>query len=188
MCFVNSLFNMTYSQVASLFNFTSSSLPESIYQIPVTTIDGRASSLSEFQGKTLLIVNVASGCSFTPQYEGLQKLYDTYKDNGLVVLGFPCNDFLGQEPGSNAEIATFCTKTHKINFPLFEKISVIGPAKHPLYQFLTSGKTNQDIRSEVTWNFNKFLVNKEGKVVQHFGSMTSPEDQNVIDAIVKETQ
>lgn len=149
--------------------------------IPVKTIKGDDASLADYAGKALLVVNVASKCGLTPQYEGLEKLYRAYKDDGLVVLGFPANDFAGQEPGSNEEIATFCTTNFGVDFPMFEKITVKGEDKHPLYAELIAESDSPD--AEVAWNFEKFLVSRDGHVVKRFGPRTTPDDPDLIAAI-----
>jgi glutathione peroxidase len=151
-----------------------------IYNIQVETIDGKMTSLEEYRGKTLLIVNTASRCGFTGQYAGLQELYDRYKSQGFVVLAFPANDFMGQEPGSNEEIKKFCDLRFKISFPLFAKISVKGKKMHPLFQYLTE---ETPFRGAVTWNFNKFLVSAGGEVVGRFGSRVKPSDAELVKAI-----
>jgi glutathione peroxidase len=156
---------------------------KTIHSIDVTRIDGSATNLGAYQGQVMLIVNVASRCGFTGQYEGLQKLYETYKDKGLVVLGFPANDFLRQEPGTNQEIAEFCSSKFHVTFPMFEKIEVTGSNMHPLYKFLTGKETNPEFSGKITWNFNKFLVGRDGKILGRFGSRTGPEDKTVITAI-----
>ena len=158
---------------------------KTVYDFVVQDIDGRDVSLSEYKGKVLLIVNVASKCGFTPQYAGLQKLYETYKDKGLVVLGFPANNFLGQEPGSNADIKAFCTKNYGVTFPMFSKISVKGRNIHPLYEFLTSRESNPEHGGVITWNFNKFLIGRDGKILNRFGSRTAPADPELVNAIEK---
>ncbi len=146
----------------------------SVFDFTVKTIDGKETSLAAYKGKALLIVNTASKCGFTPQYAGLETLYEKYKDKGLVVLAFPSNDFLGQEPGTNAEIKKFCELKYKTTFPLFEKIDVKGESTAPLYKYLTSLPGKQG--GAITWNFNKFLVAPDGTVVEHFGSRTDPND------------
>jgi glutathione peroxidase len=146
--------------------------PMSVYDFKVKTIDGKEASLADYKGKTLLIVNTASECGYTPQYAGLEALFQKYKARGFTVLAFPSNDFGGQEPGSNPEIKKFCELRYKTTFPLFSKIPVKGPSADPLYKYLTSlpGKKGGDI----TWNFNKFLVTPEGQVVEHFDSRVEP--------------
>ena len=158
---------------------------KSIHEFTVQDIDGKDVSLADYKGKILLIVNVASKCGFTGQYEGLQKLYDTYKDKGFVILGFPANDFLGQEPGSNAEIRQFCTLNYGVTFPMFSKISVKGEDQHPLYDFLTDEKANPDYGGKITWNFNKFLIDGNGKVIGRFGTRTAPTSKTVIEEVEK---
>lgn len=151
---------------------------EKIYSIPVKTIDGKDTTLAEYKGKTLLIVNVASRCGFTPQYKGLEELYLKYKSRGLEILGFPANNFMSQEPGSDAEIKKFCSLKYNVTFPMFSKIDVKGKEKHPLYQYLT-----QETKEEVSWNFNKFLVSPDGKTITHFGSKTEPLSKELTEKI-----
>lgn len=157
----------------------------SIYEFSMKRIDGTSSSLSDYKGKVMLIVNVASRCGFTGQYAGLQKLYDTYKDRGLVILGFPANDFLFQEPGTNKEIAEFCSLKYHVTFPMFEKIVVTGGDMHPLYKYLTDKTTNPEFSGRITWNFNKFLIGRDGHILNRFGSKTTPEDKDLIATIEK---
>jgi glutathione peroxidase len=154
-----------------------------LYDIPISTLDGAPSSLAPYQGKTLLLVNVASKCGLTPQYEGLEKLQKTYGDKGFSVLGFPCNQFAGQEPGSAEEIAEFCSNTYGVSFPLFEKIDVNGDDRHPLYEELTKAEDAEGNAGDITWNFEKFLVSPKGEVVARFRPRTAPEDAVVVDAI-----
>jgi glutathione peroxidase len=157
--------------------------PESVLDFTMPLIDGTPTPLSNFKAKVILIVNVASKCGFTGQYDGLQKLYEKYKDDGFTVLGFPANNFLGQEPGTNNEIANFCRTNYGVTFPMFSKISVKGDDKHPLYQFLTEKKTNPEFSGEISWNFNKFIIDKNGEVCARFGSMTSPSSKKLVKAI-----
>jgi len=152
-----------------------------LYDIPLNDIDGKATSIKTYSGKVLLIVNVASQCGLTPQYAALEALYQKHKDQGLVVLGFPCNDFAGQEPGTNEEIKTFCTRTFKVTFPMFDKLHVKGPEQHPLYAALT-GK-GSPFPGDVAWNFGKFLVGKDGKVLKRFEPKVKPNDKEVVEAI-----
>ncbi|MCE9613563.1 MAG: glutathione peroxidase [Lentisphaerae bacterium] len=156
---------------------------QGIYGIPVETIDGRTTTLAEYRGKVMLIVNVASRCGFTGQYAGLQKLSEQYGPEGLVVLGFPSNDFMGQEPGTNEEIKQFCTLKYNVTFPMFAKIKVKGDGQHPLYQYLTEEKTNPAHAAEVSWNFNKFLVGRDGAILGHFGSRAAPDGDELQAAI-----
>ena len=151
-----------------------------IYDIKVQAIDGNMGSLGEYRGKTLLIVNTASRCGFTGQYAGLEELYARYKDQGFVVLAFPSNDFMGQEPGTNEEIKKFCDLRFKISFPLFAKISVKGKRMNPLFRYLTEETA---FKGDISWNFNKFLVSPEGEVVGRFGSRVKPSDEEMIKAI-----
>ncbi|MBI4854379.1 MAG: glutathione peroxidase [Acidobacteria bacterium] len=156
---------------------------KSIYEFSMKSIDGADVKMEEYKGKVLLIVNVASQCGYTPQYEGLQKLYTQYKDQGFYVLGFPANDFGAQEPGSDAEIKTFCSTKFNVTFPMFSKLTVVGADKHPFYRFLTEKATNPDSAKEVAWNFNKFLVDKNGKVVASYDSGITPDNPSLVGAI-----
>lgn len=159
---------------------------KSIYDFEMTDIDGKPVKLSAYADKVVLIVNVASKCGFTSQYEGLQALYEKYRDQGLVVLGFPANNFMNQEPGTNQEIKAFCTSKYDVTFPMFSKISVSGDDMHPLYQFLTTADTNPEYSGAIKWNFNKFLIGKDGSIVNRFGSMDKPMGQKVVTAIEEE--
>lgn len=153
----------------------------SIYDISVTDIEGRETSLAVFKGKTLLIVNVASQCGFTGQYSGLQELSREYADAGLVVLGFPCNQFGGQEPGTNGDIREFCSQQYGVTFPMFAKIDVKGPNQHPLFAFLTG--RDSPFPGKVGWNFSKFVVNGDGEVTARFSSFVSPKSNTLRTAI-----
>ncbi len=148
----------------------------SIYDFTVKTITGEEQSLSVYKGKVLLIVNVASKCGFTPQYKGLEKLYETYQAEGLVVLGFPCNQFREQEPEDEKAIQSFCTLNYGVKFPMFAKIKVNGEDTHPLYQYLKSEQSGFLGTESIKWNFTKFLVDREGHVVERFGSTTKPSE------------
>jgi glutathione peroxidase len=148
---------------------------KTIYDFSVKTIDGQEQSLSHYKGNVVLIVNVASKCGFTPQYKGLQELYDKYKNRGFVVLGFPCNQFLSQEPGTNDEIKHFCSINYGITFPMFDKIDVNGDTAHPLYKYLTSAKGGF-ITDSIKWNFTKFLIDRKGTVVKRYPPQTAPEN------------
>lgn len=174
-----------------------------IQDIPLKTIKGTDATLGDYAGKVLLVVNVASKCGLTPQYEGLEKLYKDYQDKGLVVLGFPANDFKEQEPGSNEEIATFCTTNYGVDFPMFEKLVATGTDKHPLYAELTNAMPEKygDAQvwrdrlkgygiaatedPEVLWNFEKFLIDRDGKVVGRFSPQVEPNDPALVAAIDK---
>ncbi|NBQ54813.1 MAG: glutathione peroxidase [Proteobacteria bacterium] len=148
---------------------------ESIYNIPVKTIDGKEITLSQFKDKVLLIVNVASKCGFTPQYKGLEELYEQFHKKGLEVLGFPCNQFGSQEPGTEKEIQQFCSLTYNVTFPIFAKVDVNGPGTHPLYAYLKKAEPGILGTEGIKWNFTKFLVNKKGEVVKRYASATTPE-------------
>ncbi len=154
---------------------------DSVYEFTVDTIDGKPQSLSIHKGQVLLIVNTASKCGFTKQYTGLQSVYEKYKDRGLVVLGFPANNFGGQEPGTNEEIQHFCTTRFNVTFPMFGKISVKGGDINPLYAWLTSDPNG----ATVSWNFNKFLIGRDGKLIAHFGSRAAPDSKELNTAIEK---
>lgn len=147
---------------------------ETIYDFKVKTIEGKETTLEPYKGKVMLIVNVASKCGYTPQYEGLETLYKKYKDEGLVILGFPCNQFGSQEPGSEIEIQNFCRVNYGVTFPMFSKIKVNGEETHPLYRYLKSEQPGILSTEAIKWNFTKFLVDKEGRVVERFGSSTKP--------------
>lgn len=148
----------------------------------VVDIDGNKKNMRDFQGKVALVVNTASQCGFTPQYEGLQQLYDRYRERGLVVLGFPSNDFGGQEPGTEAEIKTFCQQKFQVSFPMFAKVHAKGSDIHPLYKTL-SEQTPEGIRGEVKWNFTKFLVDREGRVIGRFEPNVAPLDAALTEAV-----
>lgn len=155
----------------------------SLYDIPLKRIDGTATTLEAYAGDVLLIVNVASKCGLTPQYDGLEKLYAEHKAEGLDVLGFPCNQFAGQEPGTEADIAEFCRLTYGVDFPMFAKIEVNGPGRHPLYEALIEA---QPADGDIRWNFEKFLVSRDGKVVARFHPKTAPEDPELVAALEAE--
>lgn len=155
----------------------------SIYDHPVRALDGSPADLRDHQGKALLIVNVASKCGLTPQYEGLERLQKTYGELGFSVLGFPCNQFLEQEPGSAEEIATFCSTTYGVTFPMFEKIEVNGEGRHPLYAQLTETVDSSGEAGDVKWNFEKFLISPSGEVVGRFRPQVEPESSEIVGAI-----
>ncbi|MEM1447978.1 MAG: glutathione peroxidase [Planctomycetota bacterium] len=154
-----------------------------LHDFSLTALDGSERALSDYSGKVALVVNVASKCGLTPQYEGLQELYDRLADRGLVVLGFPCNQFKGQEPGSESEIRTFCTENYGVTFPMFSKIDVNGPERHPLYAWLTQQDTKPEGPGDVQWNFGKFLVGRDGTVLARFEPPTDPQSADVVAAI-----
>ena len=175
-------------------------MTQSLYDIPVSTINGEGTTLADHRGEVLLVVNVASKCGLTPQYEGLEKLYETYRGQNFAVLGFPANDFAGQEPGTNEEIQSFCSLNYQVQFPLYSKIAVTGPDKHPLYQALIAAQPETEGRAsmetmlrgynieptaapEVVWNFEKFLIGRDGKVARRFAPDTAPDDARLIAAI-----
>jgi len=153
----------------------------SIQDIAVKDIDGKDTSLSAYKGKVLLIVNVASKCGLTPQYKGLEAIHEKYKDQGFSVLGFPCNQFNGQEPGTNEEIKRFCSTKYNVTFPLFDKLDVNGPKRHPLYAEL-AGK-DSPYPGDIKWNFGKFLIGRDGKIIKRFEPRTTPDDPEVTKAI-----
>lgn len=163
--------------------FTAGSLPaaDSLYDIPLKNIDGQDATLKPYAGKVLLLVNVASHCGFTPQYAALESLYQKYSARGLVICGFPCNQFGGQEPGTDAEIKQFCTDKYDVTFPMFDKLEVNGPNRHPLYVAL-AGDTSP-FPGNIHWNFTKFLVGRDGKIVARFDSRVKPDSEEVTKAI-----
>ena len=154
-----------------------------VRDIPVSTLAGQPSSLSELDGKTLLVVNVASKCGLTPQYAGLETLHERFADRGFSVVGFPCNQFGGQEPGSAEEIAEFCSTTYGVSFPMFEKIEVNGADRHPIYNELTATADAEGQAGDIQWNFEKFLVGPDGVVIARFRPMTAPDAPELIEAI-----
>ena len=154
-----------------------------IYGIPVKTLDGADSSLGALAGKTLLVVNVASKCGLTPQYTALEELHERLAPRGFSVVGFPCNQFMGQEPGTAEEIAEFCSTSYGVTFPLFEKIDVNGDERHPIYEELTATPDAEGTAGDITWNFEKFLVSGTGEVIGRFRPQVEPEDPIIVDAI-----
>src|SRR5580658_7308507 len=154
-----------------------------LFDAPIDTLSGEPSSLAPYQGKTLLLVNVASKCGLTPQYEGLERLQKTYGDRGFSVLGFPCNQFMGQEPGTAEEIQEFCSTTYGVSFPLMEKIDVNGDDRHPIYEELTEVSDSEGNAGDIQWNFEKFLVSGNGEIVGRFRPQVEPEDPAIVDAI-----
>jgi glutathione peroxidase len=155
----------------------------SLYDIPLTTLDGKPATLADHAGEVMLAVNVASKCGFTPQYEALEKLYEEYSDRGFTVLGFPCNQFLFQESGSADDIAQFCSATYGVSFPMFAKLKVNGRDQHPLYAELTKAADAKGKAGRVKWNFEKFLINREGEIVGRYRSKTTPDAPEVVSAI-----
>lgn len=158
---------------------------ESVLDFSMKDIEGKTVDLSKYKGEVVLIVNVASKCGYTPQYADLQKVYEQYKDRGFTILAFPANQFGAQEPGTNAEIKAFCTKNYGVTFPVFSKIVVKGEGIHPLYQYLTSEKTDPKFSGEIPWNFTKFLVDRDGEVIARFKPGDKPTSEPVIEAIEK---
>jgi glutathione peroxidase len=153
----------------------------SVYDVPLKDIDGKDTSLKAYQGKVLLVVNVASKCGLTPQYKALEALHEKYKDKGFTVLGFPCNQFAGQEPGTNEEIKQFCTSKYNVSFPLFDKLEVNGPNRHALYTQL-AGK-DSPFPGDIKWNFGKFLVGRDGKIIKRFEPRVTPDSPEITKAV-----
>lgn len=163
---------------------TASSSAGSFHDLSAKTIDGKTVKMSEYKGKVVLVVNTASKCGYTPQYEGLQKLHDANKDKGFVVLGFPSNDFGGQEPGADTDIKSFCKLNYGVNFPLFSKNPVVGKEKQPVYKYLTESAP-EPMRGEVDWNFEKFLINGQGQIVGRYKSKVAPNGDEIAKAIAE---
>ncbi len=155
----------------------------SVYDLRVHALDGTPLDLTQFKGKASLVVNVASKCGLTPQYAGLEQLHERFKDRGFTVLGVPCNQFGGQEPGTSEEIATFCSSTYGVTFPMTEKLDVNGQARHPLYTELTATPDAEGKAGDIQWNFEKFLVSPEGNIVRRFRPQTAPESDEVVEAV-----
>ena len=169
--------------ILSLLGITVTEINDgSVYQFEPDNIDGEVTPLSNYEGKVLLIVNTASKCGFTPQYEGLQALYEKYKDRGLIVMGFPANNFGGQEPGTDEEIKQFCRVNFDVGFPMFSKVSVKGEDIHPLFDYLTNSKETE-ISGEIKWNFEKFLVDRNGNLINRFRSKVKPQSDELLNAI-----
>ena len=162
-------------------SFAAAQTPTSLYDIPIKDLSGKEASLAPYKGKVLLLVNVASKCGLTRQYAALEQLHSKYKDRGFSVLGFPCNDFMGQEPGTPEQIQQFCSATYGVTFPLFEKLHVKGPGQHPLYAFLT-GK-GAAFPGNIAWNFGKFLVGRDGKILARFEPKTTPDSPEAVKAV-----
>jgi len=156
-----------------------------LYSFTLNSIDGKSAPLADYKGKVVLIVNVASQCGYTPQYSALEAIYEKYKDRGFVIVGFPANNFGAQEPGTNAEIKTFCSRKYNVTFPMYAKISVKGADQSPLYSYLTK-ETGTGIAGEIKWNFTKFLVDRNGNVVQRFEPAVTPDSTDVTTAIEKQ--
>lgn len=156
---------------------------KSMYDFTLKDAKGKDVKLEQFRGQVVLLVNVASKCGYTPQYDGLQKIYERYREQGFTILGFPANNFGAQEPGTDEQIQEFCRINYGVTFPVFSKISVKGDDKHPLYKYLTERETNPDFAGEIKWNFNKFLVGRDGRILARFDSADKPEDAKVTQAI-----
>ncbi len=180
------LFTGVLAILGTLLSFTlKGQQPKSIYDLCTNTIEGEKICLDQFKGKKIMIVNTASKCGYTPQYEDLEKLYTQFKDDNFVILGFPANNFMKQEPGSNEEIAEFCKKNYGVTFPMMEKISVKGDDIHPIYQFLTESAKNGVMDTKVKWNFQKYLINEKGELEKVFYSGTKPLDEEIVNWITK---
>jgi glutathione peroxidase len=175
-----------FAAALGLAAMSASAMAASVYDFTLNSIDGKPVPLSDFKGKVVLLVNVASRCGYTPQYTGLEALYEKYKDRGFVIVGIPANNFGGQEPGTNEEIKTFCKSKYSVTFPMMAKVSVKGADQTPLYQFLTASDTDSKFAGEIKWNFTKFLVSKDGRIVNRFESKITPDDPRVTAAIEQE--
>jgi len=169
----------------ALLGMTAMAADRTVYDFTLNSIVGQPTPLSTYKGKVVLLVNVASRCGFTPQYTGLESLYETYKDRGFVIIGVPANNFGGQEPGTNQEIKTFCSAKYHVTFPMMAKVSVKGSDITPLYQFLTDKSANPDTGGEIGWNFTKFLIGPDGKIIARFDSKVEPGSPEVTSAVEK---
>ena len=169
----------------ALVGMSAMAAEKNVYDFTLNSIDGRPTPLSNFKGKVMLLVNVASRCGFTPQYAGLESLYEKYKDRGFVIVGIPANNFGGQEPGTNQEIKSFCTAKYHVSFPMMAKVSVKGSDITPLYAFLTDKNLHPETGGDIGWNFTKFLVGPDGKVIARFDSKVEPESPEVTSAVEK---
>lgn len=187
-CCIALLFSCLNKAQTTMETITNSSVPmdtQSIYQFKVEDLSGNTFDFASLKGKKILIVNTASKCGYTPQYEQLEAVYNKYKNKNLVIIGFPANNFMWQEPGTNAEIATFCKSKYGVTFPMMAKISVKGKDMHPIYQFLTQKKLNGVLDSKVEWNFQKYLINEKGQLEQVYMSGVKPNDEKIINWIEK---
>ena len=169
--------------VTAVLLATVSASAASVYDYTLNSIDGKSTPLSTYKGKVLMLVNVASKCGYTPQYAGLEALYQKYKDQGFVIVGIPANNFMSQEPGTNAEIKSFCKTKYDVQFPMMSKVSVAGADKAPLYQFLTSSQENPQTGGEIKWNFTKFLISRDGRMLNRFEPAVTPEDPALTSAV-----
>ena len=177
--------NKAQTTMETITNSSEPMTPQSIYQFKVEDLSGNTFDFASLKGKKILIVNTASKCGYTPQYEQLEAVYNKYKNKNLVIIGFPANNFMWQEPGTNAEIATFCKSKYGVTFPMMAKISVKGKDMHPIYQFLTQKKLNGVLDSKVEWNFQKYLINEKGQLEQVYMSGIKPNDEKIINWIEK---
>ncbi len=177
------LFGPKEANMESYTNLKEQNITKTIFQFTVNNIDGDPVDLSKYSGKIIILINVASKCGLTPQYTDIEAFYRAHKDEDVVILGFPANNFLGQEPGTNEEIKEFCQKNYGVSFPVFSKISVKGKDMHPLYNFLTNKNENGVMDTEVKWNFQKYLIDQEGRLVTFFDPKTSINDPKIMDAI-----
>ena len=187
-CCIALLFSCQNKAQTTMETITNSSEPmttQSIYQFKVEDLSGNTFDFTSLKGKKIIIVNTASKCGYTPQYEQLEAIYNKYKNKNLVIIGFPANNFMWQEPGTNAEIATFCKSKYGVTFPMMAKISVKGKDMHPIYQFLTQKKLNGVLDSKVEWNFQKYLINEKGQLEQVYMSGVKPNDEKIINWIEK---
>jgi glutathione peroxidase len=185
--YLQSFFPVRASLVAGAFLVMAGSLfaAAGFYNFTLNSIDGKPAPLADYKGKVVLVVNVASQCGYTPQYSALESIYEKYKDQGFVILGFPANNFGAQEPGTNEEIKTFCTRKYSVTFPIYAKISVKGSDQAPLYAYLTKD-TDPAIRGDIKWNFTKFLIDRSGNVIQRFEPAVTPDSKEVVAAIEKQ--
>lgn len=174
-------FSLVLVLVAAVISMAATT--KSIYNFTLRSIDGQSVPLRSYHGKVLMVVNVASRCGFTPQYAGLESLYEKYRDRGFVIVGVPANNFGGQEPGTNEEIKKFCSTKYNVSFPMMSKVSVLGPDKTPLYAFLTDSSINPKIGGDIKWNFTKFLFDRKGKPVARFEPAVTPDSPQVVEAI-----
>ena len=177
------IFKTLFGAALGMAVMSTSAMAASVYDFTLNSIDGKPVPLSDFKGKAVLLVNVASRCGYTPQYTALEALYEKYKDRGFVIVGIPANNFGGQEPGTNEEIKTFCKSKYSVTFPMMAKVSVKGADQTPLYQFLTASGTDSKFAGDIKWNFTKFLVSKDGKIVNRFESKVTPDDPQVTTAV-----
>jgi glutathione peroxidase len=187
-CCIALLFSCQNKAQSTMATTTNNSVPmttQSIYEFKVEDLSGNTFDFASLKGKKILIVNTASKCGYTPQYEQLEAVYNKYKNKNLVIIGFPANNFMWQEPGTNAEIATFCKSKYGVTFPMMAKISVKGKDMHPIYQFLTQKKLNGVLDSKVEWNFQKYLINEKGQLEQVYMSGVKPNDEKIINWIEK---